>query len=94
MRRLAALSKDHEFAVVVTNHLTTRKLVRDVGAELGFPVVSGWAPLEEWMAENGVAAYRGSALTVSAEDPHPSELQHGILGAHYAHLFADRSLVP
>jgi len=84
MRRLADRARQRELPVMVTAHHDIRSYVQEVCEELGLPLVIGYATVQRWMEANGVETYRGSALTLSGADSHPSPLQHRLLGEFYA----------
>jgi hypothetical protein len=46
------------------------------------------------MRAHGIQAYVGSALTVSAQDGHPSPLSHGVVAAELLGWMAREGLVP
>jgi hypothetical protein len=91
MRDLKELAVRHGFAVVVLAHPIAHDFVRDLGAELGFPVVETQSAVEQHVARAG-EGQPPAELTVSAEDPHPSDLGHEIIaGVLHRHL-ADSGL--
>lgn len=93
MHRLADLTTERGIPVLVTSHRGVQPYVREVCEELGFPLVRGYPVVQEWMETNDVETYLGSVLTVSDEDPHPSALQHRLLGELYAERILELGLV-
>jgi lysophospholipase L1-like esterase len=86
MGRLAELGREHGFDVVVTTHLAAPQHLVAVCAELGLPLVEVHPRLRSVMTERGIDRYRGSVLTLSDTDLHPSAVGHGI----HAELLAQR----
>lgn len=93
MRELAELSRRHGFGVVVTStQETVPPYVGELCAELGFPVVATTSVLE-YMEAHGIDKRRGSTLTQSAGDPHPTALVHQLQAqAIFEYLTASASL--
>ena len=79
MRRLASLSRDHGFDVVVVCHTRAYGYVREVCAELGFPHLDAGPRVEQYMQQKGIEKYLGSELSVSATDPHGSAITHRLI---------------
>lgn len=77
MNELAALGRAHGFTVVV--HVDSRlpAPLAAICRAHGFVVVEQAPALEAYMLRHGIAKLAGSALTLSAQDPHPSALGHG-----------------
>ncbi len=84
MRRLAERARERGLPVMVTAHHDIRPYVQEICEELGVPLVWGYPVVQRWMQANGVTTYRGSVLTISETDPHPSPFQHSLLGEFYA----------
>jgi lysophospholipase L1-like esterase len=84
MRRLAQLSKEHDFQVLVVTHgLATHGpipgFVADIGAELGLPVLGAYPVVKQYMQDHGIKRLLGSELTVTDTDAHPSAIQHRLI---------------
>ncbi|MGE3174943.1 MAG: SGNH/GDSL hydrolase family protein [Planctomycetota bacterium] len=93
MARLKQLQDRHGFAVLVTMHRYDDPFVREICAEHGFPFVRGNDAVDACMRARGIETYLGSELTVSDKDPHPSTVQHRILGELYADWIRSSGLV-
>ena len=93
MHKLRDLAEEHGFAVVVTSHGPAHKFVAETAEECGFPLVIGHGVLASYLQEHGIDRYKGSVLTLSASDPHPSALGHRLLGQHYAARFLELGLL-
>ncbi|MEC7584805.1 MAG: SGNH/GDSL hydrolase family protein [Planctomycetota bacterium] len=93
MHKLRDLAEEHGFAVVVTSHGPGHKVVAETAEECGFPLVIGRGVLASYLQEHGIDDYRGSVLTLSASDPHPSALGHQLLGRYYAERFLELGLL-
>lgn len=96
MSELATLAASHGFEVVVTSHQDVPAYLRETCAELGFSLVESTAVLD-YMRAHGIDDRRGTVLTLSADDPHPSPLAHrlqaqGILEFLTAAGFVERAL--
>ncbi len=92
-RRLKELSEKHSFPVVMTTTWKTPPVVEKTCEELGFLFIPGLGVGEKYLREHGGAEYRGSALTRSKTDLHPSPLFHRLLGEHYYKELARRKLL-
>ena len=86
MCRLAELAKKYRFHIAVTNHRSILPGVLETCRELGIPVILANNAVDKYGKEKGIEKYQGSELTVSDKDPHPSAIQHRILGEYYAQL--------
>lgn len=97
LERLAALRAEHGFEVVVTAHANVPPKVAEVLAAHGLPLLRCDDALGAYAAAHGFAKRPGSPLTVSATDPHLSELGHQVCAEVYLDAFAasglDRRLV-
>ena len=95
LRRLKELSLQHGFKVVVTTHRYKVPVVLETCKELGLPLIFGETAVSEYEKEHNISAktYLGSELTVSDRDPHPSALQHRILGEYYAKMLLATNLL-
>jgi hypothetical protein len=91
LERLATLSREQGFSVAVVFLSPKRRTVIDEGLdlarELGFLVVDLGPTFEDYLSQHGEKRFRGSALSISAEDSHPSATAHRIAAeALYAAL--------
>ena len=79
---LRDLSIEHGFKVLIFSHWKIQTDVRGVLKDLGFPVIEGYGVLKQYLKDHGMSVedYRGSPLTISKEDPHPTALSHRLLG--------------
>ena len=75
MRELAELSREQGFEVVVTTHQRAPQYLRKMCNELGFPLVEA-AGVLRYMSEHEITDRRGTILTLSDVDPHPSPFAH------------------
>jgi hypothetical protein len=96
MSELATLAASQGFEVVVTAHQEAPAYLRETCNELGFPLVEPTAVLG-FMQAHGIDDRRGTVLTLSADDPHPSPLAHrlqaqGILEFLTAAGYVERAL--
>jgi hypothetical protein len=80
LEELRELGRVHGFRTIVLAFVPGPDTRKERGlrkaVELGFPVVDVGETQAAWMREHGVATYAGSALTVNAQDLHPSPLSH------------------
>jgi hypothetical protein len=81
LRHLAQLQRRHGFQVLVTVHRQLPSFLRTACEEFGFELLPIKPMVDLYQEQHGIKAYLGSELTISANDPHPSSLQH--------HLHAD-----
>jgi lysophospholipase L1-like esterase len=79
MNELAALGRARGFAVVVHTDNRLPEALAAICRAHGFTVVEQGPVLEAYMARHGIAELRGSVLTLSTADPHPSALAHGLI---------------
>ena len=77
MRELKELSIRHGFELIVL-HQNPRPLVTATCEQLDLPRVLFRPALEQYMKKYGITAFRGSVLSVSKTDPHPSAEGHRI----------------
>lgn len=77
---LKQLSETHGFSVLVFSHRESEYSARALEAarERGFATCDLAPRLENYMREHDIKSYRGSELTVSELDPHPSAIHHRI----------------
>ena len=86
LRRLRSLGESGGFRVLVvafSPETTDERKARGlrVASALGLPVVDAGEAEAAYMRAHGIDQYVGSALTVSAQDPHPSPVSHGLAAA-------------
>jgi hypothetical protein len=98
LRRLRSLGQGHGFRILVvafSQDATDERKERGLRAatELGLPILDFGKAEAAYMRAHGIAAYVGSVLTVSAQDPHPSPLSHGIAAAELLGWMAREGLV-
>lgn len=79
MTHLDDLSKLHGFKVLVFTHMVLPRAIRVICKQRGFPVLEAFPDVQRYMVEHKITNYRGSVLTISDKDPHPSPLLHGLL---------------
>ena len=77
---LATLSEEHGFRVLFFSHRESEYSERalDAARSRGFATCNLAPRLENYMREHDIERYRGSELTVSDADPHPSPIHHRI----------------
>lgn len=75
LAELAALGREHGFAVVATSHLFFADEHRRALQQAGLRGVETGPAVQRHQAAHGIADYRG-ALTVRPDDPHPNEVVH------------------
>ncbi len=88
LAELDALSRSEGFAYLVIGHYGFSGGTAEVLEALDIPRLDAYPMVMRWLKENNVDAFRGSKLTVSDRDSHPSALFHQLL----ADLLADRIL--
>jgi len=85
MTRLAEMSREHGFEVIWLSTApgmgASKKRAMAIARDLGFTVVDAGPSLDEYMNLHDIQSFIGSALTISATDPHPSALSHKIIAA-------------
>ncbi|MFO1078321.1 MAG: SGNH/GDSL hydrolase family protein [Planctomycetota bacterium] len=87
LEAVAGLGRDHGFRVLVTTHGRLLPPAAAACAEFGLPIVELGPRVDAWLAEHHTQRYVGSPLTVAADDPHPSAIQHAMWAeAVYARL--------
>jgi len=95
LERLAELGREHGFEVLVfahrANERSTRALER--ARELGLHALSLTPVVEAFMERRGIERYRGSVLTVSESDPHPSAVQHRLAAEALADYLEESGLL-
>jgi hypothetical protein len=77
MAGLRELAEERGFRVLVTSHYALAPEAKAVCAELGLPTVELADRIVRWLRERGDGDYYASALTLSANDPHPTAIVHG-----------------
>jgi hypothetical protein len=77
LQSLRDLGHEHGFRVLLTTHTTLPPAAEGIRRELGLPHVDLRERIGGWMRQHGNPPFVGSALTIDAEDPHPSALVHG-----------------
>lgn len=80
MDELRALSEQNGFKVLVFSHRDSQhaEAALQAARERGFETLGIQAELDEYMRAHDIARYRGSELTVSEADPHPSAIHHAL----------------
>jgi hypothetical protein len=82
MNELKSLQEQHGFDVIVIfldpDDFTLKRQALELSEELGFHVVDAGPALRQYMEQHGIEKYKGSPLTVSEADRHPSALAHEI----------------
>lgn len=81
---LSRLSEAHGFRVIVFGHYGFDPPVRAALEASGLPILDGYPAARAWLDAHGIEEYRGSPLTVSAKDSHPSALQHDLIADELA----------
>lgn len=79
MHELKELSIIHGFELIVLQQ-NVNVLVTRTCSQLNLPLVRFQPALEQYMMKNGIEQFRGSALSISETDLHPSAVAHGIFG--------------
>jgi len=79
MHELKKLSIIHGFELIVFQQ-NFNALVTRTCSDLDLPLVRFQPALEQYMMENGIEQFRGSVLSVSETDLHPSAVAHEIFG--------------
>jgi hypothetical protein len=83
LRELRFLSEKQGFRVLVAAFVPgfddeRKRRGLDLAAQEGFPVLDFGPAERQYLESHGITEYLGSPLTVSATDPHPSALAHGM----------------
>lgn len=77
---------------MTTTHVLVPSYVREICAELDFPLVLP-ARIQAYMEEHGIQDRRASILTQSESDPHPTALAHRLQAEGiFEHLMASGKL--
>ncbi len=76
---LQALSQEHGFDVVVLVFWSAPANIRRVVEPLGFRIVETRVAMKAFLEREGLRELRGSALSLSREDSHPSALGHELI---------------
>lgn len=76
---LRALGQEHGFDVVVLFFWSAPATIRRIVEPLGFRLVDTRAAMKAFLERAGVRELRGSALSLSREDSHPSALGHELI---------------
>jgi hypothetical protein len=79
MSRLAEVSMEHGFKVLIFSHRPPPNLLLEIASELRLPIVRADSVVGAYMQERAIETFHGSELTVSETDPHPSAIQHRLL---------------
>ena len=82
MQRIRKLSQQHGFELLALSHLDNsphREEVRRINQQLGISFLSAEDRLEAYMNSQAIDDRAGSELTISADDPHPSDIWHDIV---------------
>jgi hypothetical protein len=83
MNELKHLKEDNGFDVISIfsepDDSVRKRQVLELSEELGFHIVDVSSTLNRYMQQNGIKKYRGSPLTVSKTDSHPSAIAHKII---------------
>lgn len=79
MADLAALGRDQGFKTVVLAHPEAPEFAREAAAEHGFLLVETKPAVAAYAASHGLVETGAPPLTLTAADPHPSALGHGII---------------
>lgn len=79
MKRLQKLGQQHGFQVIVVYWRGQPKDAMKVARRLGFHRIDTHEVFKEFMREHDIEEYRGSVLTTSRHDPHPSKLAHRMI---------------
>jgi lysophospholipase L1-like esterase len=94
LRRLRALADQHGFRVLVTANWDNPAYVAASCASAGLPLLPTDPALRQYLVDHGIAEYRGSPLTISVDDPHPSALGHGIIAETIAAWLEQNGWLP
>jgi hypothetical protein len=82
MNELKSLQEEYGFDVITIaqepDDSALKRQALDLSEELGFHVVDVGPALRRYMQEKGITKHRGSPLTISKSDSHPSALGHQI----------------
>ena len=83
---LLDLSRRHGFGIAVTTHRRQDTVVADTCHDLDIWLLDAGPAIDRQLKARGGGTYLGSEMTVSDSDPHPSALQHRLLGELYAQM--------
>lgn len=92
LERLVGLRAAHGFELVITAHARVPPRIEEVFTSLDVPFVRCRDALNAYASSHGTSTRPGSPLTVSATDPHLSELGHGVCAGAYAAELASSGL--
>jgi lysophospholipase L1-like esterase len=99
-RELQELGREHHFRVVVLFFWSAPPEIRRVVEPLGFSLVYTRAAMKAYMQREGIGELRGSKLSLTPEDSHPSAIGHGLMaesleaGLRQAGLVRDAAIAP
>jgi lysophospholipase L1-like esterase len=78
-KELSALSQAHGFRVVVLFFWSAPPEIKRIVEGLGFELVYTRAAMKAYMDREGIKELRGSKLSLTPEDSHPSVIGHGLM---------------
>jgi hypothetical protein len=100
MRLLKKLSNKNNFEVVVVfftsyfkNQSDRDKKAKNLSKELGFHIIDIDPLIDNYMAENNIKQYRGSKLSISHNDRHPSPFLHDMISKAIYRQLIDQGII-
>ncbi len=78
MRELSALSREHDFKLILFSDTTLPPSIKDFCSRLDIPVVEAGPAIQNYMREHKIERYRHSPLVITRNDDHPSPVAHRI----------------
>lgn len=93
LERLAAVSRKQGIPVLVFHFMRTSDENKELYRQLGFYILEGKQILDAHMRNHGIIRFRGSELTLSYKDPHPSQIAHILFSQRMYRLLQDSGLV-
>ena len=79
MQELAELARTHRFDVLVVSVPGIPRRALELFEGLGFDLVHTKRVFNEFIRDHAIEDWRGSALAVGPDDPHPSELANSLV---------------
>jgi lysophospholipase L1-like esterase len=78
-QELKALGRQHGFRVVVLFFWSAPPEIKRIVEGLGFELVDTRGPMKQYMDREGIQELRGSKLSLTSRDSHPSVIGHGLM---------------
>lgn len=90
MGELKELAIRHDFSLLVFTQFRLPSKINEALDELHIEFLEGADAYLKYMAQHGIGRYVGSVLSISASDPHPSEIGHRLQARALAKFLQER----